>query len=387
METIQIIYVVIILTLLIPLGYWMYFKIRNPFWGNQPVNHPHHFYRNYMKPFIIMNQFYNHKFMNPLQIKTQSWSDFCSINKEKDLEDFIQEHFCNKKTFKYLPSFSKHIEPYFKDDSNAYISTYRTDHLIVGTITNRSVNLILPNNNKFVVSYIDFLCVHKGQRKRQVAPELIQTHEYYQRTKSKKMSLVSLFKKEGKLHHFTPLVQYKTFTYDLSKQSSIPRKIVPTNLKHIWFSLSTIKKLLPHLEEIKKTKPAFLIPPFECIKNLLERKSIQICGVLDMNTQECVASYWFRDTGFFVHSDKPNIECFASLWCKEKMNIDAFQSAFLEALIKINESFNLLQLEATGDNCILSSMPWKKEYETPCAYYLYNYSHKTIKPENISVLI
>ena len=69
------------------------------------------------------------------------------------------------------------------------------------------------------------------------------------------------------------------------------------------------------------------------------------------------------------------------------MNIDAFQSAFLEALIKINESFNLLQLEATGDNCILSSMPWKKEYETPCAYYLYNYSHKTIKPENISVLI
>jgi hypothetical protein len=121
--------------------------------------------------------------------------------------------------------------------------------------------------------------------------------------------------------------------------------------------------------------------------NLVERKSIQVCGVLDMNTQECVASYWFRDTGFYVDSDKPNLECFASLWNKEKMGLEAFKSCFLEALVKISNSYNLLQLEATGDNCILSRMPWKKEYETPCAYYLYNYSHKTIKAENITIII
>lgn len=384
MFPIIIIYAVIITLIGIPLCYWMYFKIKNPFWGCQPVNHSHHFYRKYMKPFIIEYEFYNHKFINPLQIKTQAMQDF---SYHKEFQQFIQEHFCNNSSFKYLPTYSDHIEPYFKDDKNAYVSTYRMDGLIVGTITNRSVHIVLPDNNKFLVSYIDFLCVHKGQRKRNVAPELIQTHEHFQRSKSNKKCLVSLFKKEGKLHNFIPLVKYTTFSYDLTKQTQIHRQVIPAHLKLTWFSLSTFKKILPHLEYSQNPKSFFLISPIECLMNLVERKSIQVCGVLDMNTQECVASYWFRDTGFYVDSDKPNLECFASLWNKEKMSLQAFKSCFLEALIKISSSYHLLQLEATGNNCILSRMPWKKEYETLCAYYLYNYSHKTIKADDIAIII
>ncbi len=377
----------VIILFLIPFCYWVYFKIKNPFWGCQPVNQPHHFYRKFMKPFIISKEFYNHKFMNPLHIKSESWNTFISKNNESEFTNFIREHFCNNSTFKYLPTFENHIQPYFEEDKTAHISRYYINNILIGTITNRSAHIILPRNNKFRVSYIDFLCVHRGERNRNIAPELIQTHEFYQRTKTDHKYLVSLFKKEGRLHNFTPLVEYKTFTYNLPKQTKIPRSGLPTHLKLTWFSLSTFKNILPHIEAIQKTKDCFILPPIESILKMIERKSIQICGILDMNKNECIASYWFRDTGFYVNSEKANLECFASLCNKEKIDSVLFQNGFLEAILQISKNFNLLQMECTGDNCIISSMPWQKEYETPCAYYLYNYSHNSIKPEDITILI
>lgn len=381
---ITIIYGILLFLVVLPLLYWMYFKLKNPFWGSQPVNHNHHFYRNYMSPFIIKPDFYNQKFMNPLQVKTIAWSE---NEKKEEFQNFIQEHFCNQNKFKYLPVYDTHIEPYFRDDKNAYMSTYQIAGIVTGTITNRSVHVHLPKNNSFLVSYIDYLCVHSAERKRNIAPELIQTHEYFQRTKSNKKCMVSLFKKEGKLHGFTPLVQYKTYVCNPRVQTLIQRIKLPTHLRPTWFSLSTFKNILPHAFEIQKTKPAFLIPPLECLNNLVERKSIQVCGILDMNTQQFVASFWFRDTAFYCESDKPNVECFASLRDNKKIDVSSFRSGFLEALIKISEHYNYLHLEGLGDNLFLSSMPWIKEYETPCAYYLYNYSHKTMNAHDITVLI
>ena len=380
-----IIFVSIFITIL--LFYWMYFKIKNPFWSKQPVNHPHHFYRKFMKPFIIKNSFYNHKYINPLHIKTQSWDQFSIAKKETDLQNFIKDHFCNSQNFKYLPTFDTQINPYFKNDKNAYISTYRQFGLIIGTIMNRSIHITLPNNNKFIVSYIDFLCVHKGHRRKNVAPELIQTHELFQRTKSNKKCLVSLFKKEGVLHSFTPLVKYTTFSYDLTKQINISRNKLPSHLKIIWFSLSTFKKILSHMNQNQNNNSAFLIAPYETQLNLLERKSIRVGGILNLYTQEVVASYWFRDTGFYVNSKKPNLECFGSIWNKKEIQENEFKCGFIESVLSISKDFNQLQLEAIGDNTFLSKMRWTTESTIPCAYYLYNYSHKTMMPENITIII
>ena len=375
-----VIYLVLAIVIVIPILYWMYFKIKNPFWSRQPVNHRHHFYRKYMKPFVIAPSFYNQRFINPLSIKTHTWNDF---NHKPDFQTFIGNHFYNKNGFKYLPNVEVHIDPYFSNDKNAYVSTYRHAGQIVGTITNRTLRIHYENNS-FNVSYIDFLCVHQGHRKQMVAPELIQTHEYFQRNKSNKKCLVSLFKKEGTLHNFSPLTQYTTYVCDLKDQTHIANHPLPTNLGVFIASLSTLNSIMIHMSSVKKYYSCFIHPSIETISDIVERKSIQICGLINRDTQEAVASYWFRDTGFYADSDKPNVECFASMFDRNEISINEFIAGFFNSVIKISKEYNYLQLERIGDNTFVPPLKWK--YKTPCAYYLYNYSCQSLENKKVTII-
>lgn len=375
-----------VLCIVIILIYWIRFKIKNPFWSCQPVNHPHHFYRRFSRPFIITNNFYIHKFINPLAIKTESWESF---KKQNDLKDFIQTHFYNKHKFKYLPELEKHIDPYFTHDKNSFISTYRTANVIVGTITNRTLVVHLDTTISFNTSYIDFLCVHKGYRKKMVAPELIQTHEHFQRTKSQKKCLVSLFKKEGTLHNFTPLCQFNTYTLtpnNINVLSNTER--MPSHLKLMRFSLSTFKTIHQHLEEIRKGFSVSIVPPIETVMELVERKSIHIFGLINLNTQNICASYWYRDTGFYVDDEKPNLECFTSTM--DNISISTFFAGFMESYSQLKKDYNLLQLEGLGNNTYLVDHFIKNaiqfKYHTPCAYYLYNFSYSKVNAKHCFIV-
>jgi hypothetical protein len=381
---IPVLYVVPILVIL-PLIFWIQFKIKNPFWSCQPVIHPHHLFQKWTTPHVIKDDFYIQKFMNPLNIETVQWNSLTEERK-KEFTSFISQHFYNKSGFKYLPTEEKHITPYFSRDKNSYLSTYTTSGIPVGTITNRTLRIHFSETS-FLVSYIDFLCVHQGHRKKQVAPELIQTHEYFQRTKSPHKSLVSLFKKEGKLHDFMPLVEYKTLVCDLKKQTKIPRGVIHSQYSVVPFSLSNQKEILNHLSEIKNQYSCFVIPTIESLNEIIERKSIQIYGLIDRKSQEIFASYWFRDTGFYCQNDKPNIECFASTFHHKKCAEQDFIHGFLEAVTSIAPDFNWLQLECLGDNGYFYNLSWICEYKTPCAYYIYNYHHKPLKPHQITLLI
>ena len=373
----------IVLCIIIILLYWIRFKIKNPFWSLQPVNHSHNILRKYKKPGVIWDYFYIQKFMNPISVKTTPWHKF---NKKIEFQQFIQKHFLNQHKFKYLPIMKKHIEPYYINDSNAYVSIYILNKLFLGTITNRTLRIHIDNSS-FNVSYIDYLCVHKGHRKRCVAPELIQTHEYFQRTKSNSKHLVSFFKKEGKLHNFTPLVEYHTFTYNIHKLF-FPTKPIPSPFKII--SLLEFKNIYPHLESIKKSYSCFVIPQPETISALIERKSILIYGILNMKTQEIQATYWFRNTGFYINSDKPNVECFASMFDKN-ISEEVFVHGFFEALDMIKSDYNYLQLETLSNNNVIhrkiKAQNVLHEYDTPCAYYLYNFSTPTIKPDKAVIIL
>ena len=72
------------------------------------------------------------------------------------------------------------------------------DKQLIGVMTGRPINITLKNTPTFKAYYIDYLCVHNDYRKNGIAPELIQSHEYIQRHKNKKIH-VSLFKREGTL--------------------------------------------------------------------------------------------------------------------------------------------------------------------------------------------
>lgn len=375
-------YVIIIILAVI---YWCRFKIYSPFWSKQPVVHNHNLILKLSKPQVIWNDFYIEKFMNTLNIKTTQWH---SVQNKKELEGFIGRNFYREKNGHYSPSLEKHITPYYEKDYNAYVSSYYLDGILAGCIFNRTLRIHLSGKS-FNVSYIDYLCVHKGHRKKNVAPELIQTHEHFQRTESSKKYMVSMFKKEGRLHGFRPLVKFTTSTYSiplLSKSISPP---LPSNYEIVCVSLSIKNRILGFLEKIRKQKQCFVIPPFETIIELIERKSIQVYAVADRGTMELYAMYFFRKTGLYVNSIKETVECFASMFYSIPAEI--FCDGFFKIIKKYLCEHRLLHLEGIGSTSEIASTIKKQgfasKYDIPCAYYLYNYSNSQIPEKEATIIL
>ena len=68
------------------------------------------------------------------------------------------------------------------------------------------------NKISFPVYYVDNLCVHPLYRNKNIAPQMIQTQEWFQRQNNKKIK-VSLFKREGDLTGIVPLTVYNNNSY------------------------------------------------------------------------------------------------------------------------------------------------------------------------------
>jgi hypothetical protein len=88
-------------------------------------------------------------------------------------------------------------------------------------MTSRPLNVLInndikSNNIKFTVYYVDYLCVDKFNRKKGIAPQLIQTHHYNQRHINKNI-VVSLFKREDELTGIVPLCVYSTYGFPVDK--------------------------------------------------------------------------------------------------------------------------------------------------------------------------
>jgi hypothetical protein len=377
---------ILTLTLTILLGIllilYLYFKIKNPFWSHQPVMQYHHFHYKWMNPGVINTDFYHPKFMNYINIITLPWHNI-SIKHRQQFTDHIGKHFINHKNITYTPSLNKHIRPYFDNDMNAYVSYYQINKLMIGMITNRTLRIHL-NGSNFAVSYIDFLCVHRGHRKRLIAPELIQTHEYYQRTLSTKKCMVSLFKKEGVLNNFIPLVTYTSHIISMKSLQNLfnpERNILPSSITIIKINKGNINQLYFLIEEICKQFDCFIIPPAGTLLELINKGSIHIYTLVQAEQIICV--YFFRETGVYTNnSSRQNLECFSSLNnCKD---ISVFTQGFINILQKIMVDFKHLQLECLSHNITLmdyiKSRGCTPHYSIPCAYYLYNYIHKTISP-------
>ena len=376
----MILFLPLILLVLILLIYHLTFKIKNPFWSHQPVVHNHSYFLKWNSPKIICDDFYISKFMNPIQIVTVKWNDLNHTLFQKH----IAANFLRQRNIIYTPSLKKHIEPYYTNDNNAYASYYNLNNMMLGIITNRTLRVHI-NAQRFMVSYIDFLCVHKGHRKKRVAPELIQTHEHFQRTKSRKKCKISLFKKEGKLHNFLPLVNYSCYVFSLRDFSGEKNLLLPS-LACVKINKSNLHKLINLLEYTYSAFDCFILPPQEILLDLIENNSIHIYVLIQV--EQIISVYFFRETGTYMNSSKQNLECFASL--NNSKDLDVFSQGFLIVLQKFISNFKMLQIEELGHNTILLEAIERKSiqpsYKTPCAYYLYNYSNREIPKEKICIL-
>jgi len=377
--------IVLVICLLL---FWIQFKIRNPFWSLQPVNHRHQFWRKYQKCGVINPNFKIWKFLNFIDIQTIPWSDL-DESKIKEFEKHIGINFLNRGDLKYQPSSEKHIIPYFNQDSNAYLSFYRKNNIILGAITNRTLRVHLGNSERFAVSYIDYLCVHRGNRKKRIAPELIQTHEYFQRTESNKKCLVSLFKKEGRLTNIIPLVRFKMNAFKINDitndnsnyiSSSNINQGLPSGVSLVKITKSNINLLYHFLDVIRKEFICFIIAPPETLLETINHNSIHIYTLVQ--NKEIISAFFFRETGTYSNSIKENLELFASL--NNSIDDGVFIQGFYTALEKMKENFKHIYIEHTGHtHTLLKDIIYQKKkfpiFHSLCAYYLYNYNVNELK--------
>ena len=397
----------------------LYFRMKFKFWREQPVFHIYDISYYFSSNQIIMNELPSkNKYCNFQNIVTGASLSPLEIT---HFVRFIGQHYLQNGFNRYAPE-AENILPYFlitsNDSGNNFFSIYREPELLQDTGTNTLVNsskIISVMTSRLVTVeytganatlikafYVDYLCVDKAYRKKGIAPQMIQTHEYNQRhgrhDKNKNNTPISLFKREGDLTGIVPLTVYKTVVFNM-KTWLKPSPLLPfvsliecgkTNFHYIIDFLKEMTKNKDKDKDNKKSQFGLLIvPEFATILELIQTKNCYIYFLL--KEHDIKAAYFFKKTCTYIDEGGELLSCYASINnCK---NIDLFIHGFKVALFQIKEkhiAFRYLAIEEISDNKLLTNSLKKKSrplLSNPTAYFFYNYISQTFKSEKVLSLL
>jgi hypothetical protein len=298
--------------------------------------------------------------------------------------DTFSTNFINNK-----PSFVSvyHENKILFDTSNNYNFDFKE---IIGIITGKPINVKINTNKNirkiFPAYYIDYLCIDKKYRKSGLAPEMIQTHEWFHRHNSKIQ--VSLFKREGELTGIVPLTCYMTYVYNKIKIN----KILDPSLKII---LLTPQILHIFLDFIKKMNNKFyyvITPNLSNFIDLIKNKIIYVY-ILKDNNNNIIASYIFKNTQTYYkinNSQLSAIECISSISNCPYDNIfyDGFTLAYYY-IYKLTKCKILLVEDISHNKKIIKDLNINNSIygESPTAYFFYNYFHKPIVSDKVLIIL
>jgi GNAT superfamily N-acetyltransferase len=338
------------------------------------------------------------KYTNFKNIDTNVYTDL-SKHKITKFVNFIRRHYLKNKENEYLPK-KENIIPYFVGhNTKSFVTFYYDDQLlydlkkgtaisdkqIVSVMTSRPVHITILNNDaKFDAYYVDYLCVDKLHRKKGIAPQMIQTHEYNQRHLNKNIC-ISLFKREEELTGIVPLCVYSTYGFSVTKWTK------PPNLHPIykWIEINEQNYHFLH-DFIKANSSQFDILIMSEVANIIElikTKNIFICTLFLEN--EIIAAYFYRKTCVFIEKGLEVLTCIASI--KGKVDTDIFIQGFKISFWKIaaENNFGFAALEDISDNDMIIQNIKKKTAPlivSPTAYFFYNFIYSTFNAKRVFIL-
>jgi GNAT superfamily N-acetyltransferase len=277
-----------------------------------------------------------------------------------------------------LISFYSRPRPLYDSKNNQVVTTQEC----MAAMTSRPVHLSITRNkqsHEFDAYYVDYLCVQRSQRKRGVAPQLIQTHEYWQR-REKKYIPISLFKREGELTGIVPICVYST--YGFVYQETNKRNHDKIKIKMVRVGVSNMR---PMLEFMKEQARRFALVGQSHMGNWVELiKTGNWRIYVAIQGGHIRAAYFFRKTCVKEKENKETAHCFASVYSKQDMSEEDFVEGF-EACIQKGAR---VMIEEIADNPVLVSN-WKKRYPyetSPTAYFFYNFVHPSFRPRDVLFL-
>jgi len=392
--------------------FFLYIRIRYQFWALQPVFHFYDLYYWFVNVGIIRHELpEKNRYTNFLKITTKPIENIDGLTLKEAIL-LIQLNYLRNKENTYSPK-KENIVPYFiGHNCKTYWSYYLEPELlidnktgktieekkIIGIITCRPLHVKIMNyynsrkDSIFDVYYVDYLCVQKNWRKKNIAPQLIQTHEYNQSHLNKNIS-VSLFKREEELTGIIPLTVYKTYCFNMRNWITPPFleakiKLLTGDKQNMYYFYNFL------IETTNKSISKFDIVIYPEISNIIELvttknlyvKMLIVDGVIE-------AVYVFKKTCTFIEKDKEIISLIASIF---KENSELTKNEFIQgfkvalwSIIKENKNFSYLVVENISDNtCIINNLSLKTHpfIISPMAYFFYNFAYSPFKSEKCFII-
>lgn len=396
--------------------FFVYIRVKFKFWALQPVFHFYDLYYWVVNVGIICKELPSkNRYTNFKNIKTISY-DILTEQDIKEVTLLVQLNYLRNNDNTFTPQ-KENIVPYFKGHNHkSFWSFYREPELLLDTktsstisndkliavITGRPLHITFYNNrynNKGIkkgeldVYYIDYLCVDKLHRKKNIAPQLIQTHEYNQSHLNRKIC-VSLFKREEELTGIIPLTIYKTYCFNMKNwtrpmEFSANIKILHGDKQNIYYLYNFINELTKHRGKWELT----ICPEISNLIELVTSENLFI--IMLVNYGEILATYIFKKTCTFIEKDKEIISCIASFFKADELSVDQFIQGFKVALwsilqkIKDKNKFHYLIVEDISDNHYIINNLCIKTHPlavSPTAYFFYNFAYSTFNSNQILII-
>lgn len=392
--------------------FFVYIRLKYKFWALQPVFHFYDLYYWIINVGIIRKELpEKNRYVNLKKITTKTFEDI-DERSLKQLILLIRLNYLRNGENKYAPK-RENIVPYFVGHNAETYWSYFTEPdllidnktgktieetLIVSVITSRPLHVKINNKRKdaiFDVYYVDYLCVNKGWRKKNIAPQMIQTHEYNQSHNNRKIC-VSLFKREEELTGIIPLTVYKTYCFNMAnwrqpEQLDARITLLSGDKQNIYYLYTLINE--PIINTMNNKWDITIYPEISNLMELVATKNLFVkMLVIDGNIE---AAYIFRKTCTFIEKDKEIISCIASINSSNNgptLSRDTFIKGFKMALwsiIKENQNFGYLVIEDISDNtCIINNICVKTHplVVSPSAYFFYNFAYSPFKSERCLII-
>ena len=382
---------------------FVYIRLKYKFWTLQPVFHFYDIYYWFINVGVIRKELpEKNRYVNLQKITTKS---FDNIDEQtlKQLVLLIRLNYLRNNENKFEPN-KENIVPYFVGHNTKTFWTYFMEpellidnktgktieeKKIISVITSRPLHVKINNSRKdanFNVYYVDYLCVHRGWRKKNIAPQMIQTHEYNQSHNNRQIC-VSLFKREEELTGIIPLTVYKTYCFNMRNWRQPDQ--LDARITVLTGDKQNMYYLYNFINEMKNNWDIMIYPEISNLMELVATNNLFVkMLVIDGNIE---AVYIFRKTCTFIEKEKEIISCIASI-NGTIMTTSDFIKGFkvsLWSILKDHKNFGYLTIEDISDNtCIKNNISIRTHslVVSPSAYFFYNFAYSPFKPEKCLII-
>jgi hypothetical protein len=376
--------------------FFVYIRLKYKFWALQPVFHFYDVYYWFINVGVIRKELpEKNKYVNLKKIVTKVFEEIDEVTK-KQIVTLIRLNYLRNGENVFNPK-KENIDAYFIGHNAKTFWSYFSEkemlidnktgkiieeNKIIGVMTSRPLHVKINSSSikdsSFDVYYVDYLCVNKDWRKKNIAPQLIQTHEYNQSYNNKKIC-VSLFKREEELTGIIPVTIYKTYCFplknDLYNELDARIKLLTGDKLNIYY-------LYNFINEIGKKFEIKIYPAISNIVELIESKNLFIKMLVVGGNIEAV--YIFRKTCTYIKNEKEILSCIGSINGNILTN-EEFIKGFklsLWSIIKDNKNFKYVTIEDISENtCIINNLCIKTHpiAISPMAYFFYNFAYNSFK--------